>query len=183
MKHAPAFLTLLTISVGVFRVVAQTPSPMDLNRLGKWDEAVVAARRLLVPAAEVSAMAQRCETRGQLIYALGRLRRGGEARDEAATFNKECTALPADHWVRIAPILGELETTPCDLARISQMMLDGGRWRGRPVVPEAWIRASTERSQPFAEYGLLWWLNVPGGFAARGYLDTLRIGFVLVFPG
>ncbi len=66
----------------------------------------------------------------------------------------------------------EMRTTPRDFARIGQMMLDRGRWRGRRVVPESWVEASTRKSQALADYGLLWWLDVPNGFAARGYLDT-----------
>ena len=66
----------------------------------------------------------------------------------------------------------DLQTTPRDLARLGQVMLDGGRWRDAQVVPAEWVRASTVPSQRFHPYGLLWWLDVDGGFAARGYLDT-----------
>lgn len=66
----------------------------------------------------------------------------------------------------------DMETTARDFARIGQLMLQGGRWNGMQVVSEEWVRLSITRSQPLAEYGLLWWLDVPGGFAARGYLDT-----------
>jgi CubicO group peptidase (beta-lactamase class C family) len=72
-----------------------------------------------------------------------------------------------------------METTPRDLARVGQLMLDGGRWHGKQVVPEAWVRASVQPSQRVnPEYGLLWWLDVPGGFASRGYLNTS----MYVFP-
>jgi CubicO group peptidase (beta-lactamase class C family) len=67
----------------------------------------------------------------------------------------------------------DMETTPRDLARIGQLMVQGGRWKGRQIVPEAWIRESTRPSQSlYPDYGFLWWLNVPGGYAARGHLDT-----------
>lgn len=73
----------------------------------------------------------------------------------------------------------DMETTPRDLARVGQLMLDGGRWGGKQVVPEAWVRASVQPSQRVnPQYGLLWWLDVPGGFASRGYLDTS----MYVFP-
>lgn len=73
----------------------------------------------------------------------------------------------------------DMETTPRDLARVGQLMLNGGRWGGKQIVPEAWVRASVQPSQAVnPQYGLLWWLDVPGGFAARGYLDTN----VYVFP-
>ena len=66
----------------------------------------------------------------------------------------------------------DMETTARDFARIGQLMLDGGKWRGTQVVPAEWVAESVRASQSFMPYGLLWWLNVPGGFAARGHLDT-----------
>jgi CubicO group peptidase (beta-lactamase class C family) len=66
----------------------------------------------------------------------------------------------------------DLETTPRDLDRIGQMMLQRGRWGEEQVVPEAWVEASLTPIPQNPDYGLLWWLDVPGGFAARGYLDT-----------
>ena len=64
-------------------------------------------------------------------------------------------------------------TTPRDLARIGQLMLQRGRWDGEQVVPEAWVEASVRPSQDLnPSYGLLWWLDVPGGYAARGAYDT-----------
>jgi CubicO group peptidase (beta-lactamase class C family) len=66
----------------------------------------------------------------------------------------------------------DMHTTPRDLARIGQMMLSGGRWEGRQIVPESWVNASVQPLEGNRDYRLLWWLNVPGGFAARGYLDT-----------
>lgn len=74
---------------------------------------------------------------------------------------------------------GDMETTARDLARVGQLMLNGGRWGGVQIVPEAWVRESVRPSQPHnPRYGLLWWI-VPEGFAAFGYLDTN----VYVFPG
>lgn len=49
-----------------------------------------------------------------------------------------------------------------DLARIGHLMLNGGRWRDRQVVPEHWVRRSVRPSQELRrDYGYLWWLNVP----------------------
>jgi CubicO group peptidase (beta-lactamase class C family) len=75
----------------------------------------------------------------------------------------------------------DMETTPRDLARIGLMMLNRGLWRGRRILSEAWIDASTRPSQPLnREYGLLWWLHDdPPGFAGHGHLDT----DLHVFPG
>ncbi len=55
-----------------------------------------------------------------------------------------------------------------DLARVGVLVLQGGRWEGRQVVPQAWVAEST---RPLTElsggrgYGYLWWsaaANAPG---------------------
>jgi CubicO group peptidase (beta-lactamase class C family) len=59
-----------------------------------------------------------------------------------------------------------LRLTPTDVAKIGQLMLAGGVWKGRQVVPAAWVTASTT---PHAvvnpdprcglRYGYYWWLG------------------------
>jgi CubicO group peptidase (beta-lactamase class C family) len=53
-----------------------------------------------------------------------------------------------------------LQIRPRDLARIGELLADGGLWRGRRIVSAAWIEASAlEQSQQLNPgYGLLWWL-------------------------
>jgi CubicO group peptidase (beta-lactamase class C family) len=55
---------------------------------------------------------------------------------------------------------GTLKLRPRDMAKIGQLVLDGGTWQGQPVVSADWIRAATSiRFHPSAddEYGYLWW--------------------------
>lgn len=66
-----------------------------------------------------------------------------------------------------------LRLRPRDMAKVGRLVLDGGRWNGRQIVPEVWIDAtirphiSTGESKPsdFSDdtgYGLQWWTgNVP----------------------
>jgi CubicO group peptidase (beta-lactamase class C family) len=58
-----------------------------------------------------------------------------------------------------------------DMAKLGQLVLDQGRWQGRPVVDGGWIAESTQRTarnlrvwggHPF-DYGYLWWLTSDGG--------------------
>jgi CubicO group peptidase (beta-lactamase class C family) len=47
-----------------------------------------------------------------------------------------------------------------DLLALGQLYLDGGRYRGRQLVPAEWVRVSTAahaKAQEDVEYGYLWW--------------------------
>lgn len=63
-----------------------------------------------------------------------------------------------------------------DLAKLGQLYLQEGRWNGKQVVPEAWVRRSTRMHTavgvPGQGYGYQWWVqNGPRGkaYAALGY--------------
>jgi CubicO group peptidase (beta-lactamase class C family) len=59
-----------------------------------------------------------------------------------------------------------LRLTTNDMARIGALMLDGGRWEGRQIVPESWVTAATTPhidvegdAKCGTKYGYLWWLG------------------------
>jgi CubicO group peptidase (beta-lactamase class C family) len=57
---------------------------------------------------------------------------------------------------------GGLRLRPRDMAKIGQLVLGGGRWKGRQIVSKAWIDASmTPRFEASTAYfyGYLWWLG------------------------
>jgi CubicO group peptidase (beta-lactamase class C family) len=65
-----------------------------------------------------------------------------------------------------------------DAARFGQLMLNGGVWEGRQVVPAAWVKASTTAYSHTPRgnlgYGYLWWVLRPdvfgeGAAMALGY--------------
>lgn len=67
-----------------------------------------------------------------------------------------------------------LHLRPRDLAKLGQLALDGGAWKGTPVVPEDWLAEATVRQSESDlddfGYGYYWWI-VPelAGFAAWGH--------------
>jgi CubicO group peptidase (beta-lactamase class C family) len=72
---------------------------------------------------------------------------------------------------------------PRDLPAFGQLYLDSGRWRGRQVVPSAWVAASTRTRIPLGHgrgYGYDWWTeDAPvRSFAALGYPGQA----IIVFP-
>lgn len=77
----------------------------------------------------------------------------------------------------------DMLTTPRDLARIGVLMTHGGKWQGKRIISEDYIRQATSASQPLSNScGLLWWLfdqrDSLKGYAALGYLET----DLFVFP-
>jgi CubicO group peptidase (beta-lactamase class C family) len=53
-----------------------------------------------------------------------------------------------------------LQIRAIDLARVGQMMLDGGTWKGQRIVSQEWVRLSTGGpGQPYdPTCGILWWI-------------------------
>jgi CubicO group peptidase (beta-lactamase class C family) len=74
-------------------------------------------------------------------------------------------------WEWVADLRGRtraytgLRLRPRDLARIGRLMLEGGRWQGRQVVPEAWVRTLLAPCAPGEAFGHHWW---SGKVSVRG---------------
>jgi len=57
---------------------------------------------------------------------------------------------------------GGLRLRPRDMAKIGQLVLAGGRWNDRQIVPRSWIETSTAKKLEATggfSYGYLWWLG------------------------
>ena len=68
-----------------------------------------------------------------------------------------------------------LELTPRSLAKLGQLYLSNGTWKGQQLVPEDWVHDSVHcplnpPTNIYYGYGYQWWLH-PGGdiFSAWGY--------------
>jgi CubicO group peptidase (beta-lactamase class C family) len=46
-----------------------------------------------------------------------------------------------------------------DLARVGYLFLKKGRWNGRQLISEQWIRLATTPGKVNPVYGYMWWLN------------------------
>ncbi len=64
-----------------------------------------------------------------------------------------------------------LTLTPMDMAKIGQLYLNGGMWRGKQVISSKWVEDSTIVHSRWKKenlpYGYLWWVN-EDGYAAMG---------------
>ena len=66
-----------------------------------------------------------------------------------------------------------LTLSPIGMAKLGQLILNGGVWNGRRTVSEEWLRESTSEHSRWTErdlpYGYLWWvLEREHGCAAIG---------------
>lgn len=79
-----------------------------------------------------------------------------------------------------------------DMARLGKLMLQGGKWDGKSIVPESWVAESTKmrfapehtKSKEGLGYGYLWWIPTSSDPAFKGaYLMNGNFGqFVLCLP-
>lgn len=85
---------------------------------------------------------------------------------------------------------GTLMLRPRDMARIGWMVLDGGEWNGRQVLPAAWIEESTTRSMITGDpilsgYGYLWWsgrMQLPEADTPFILANGWGTQFILILP-
>lgn len=54
---------------------------------------------------------------------------------------------------------GGLFISTTDMARVGYLFLRNGKWNGKQLLSESWIRESQQPSVANGSYGLLWWLN------------------------
>jgi CubicO group peptidase (beta-lactamase class C family) len=52
-----------------------------------------------------------------------------------------------------------LRLRPRDMARIGRLVLQGGRWDGRQIVPQAWVQTLLAPCKPGEEFGHHWWIG------------------------
>jgi len=83
---------------------------------------------------------------------------------------------------------GGLRLRSADFLKVAQMYLDGGRWQGRQIVNEAWVKATITPHAAIdeqTEYGYNWWLGSfkSGDKSHRAFWMTGNGGNkVMVFP-
>jgi CubicO group peptidase (beta-lactamase class C family) len=72
----------------------------------------------------------------------------------------------------------ELFLRPVDMAKIGQMMLDGGAWNGRRILSKQYVERATQASKISTASGRacgwLWWVCEPWFTLDEGFLDKLK---------
>jgi CubicO group peptidase (beta-lactamase class C family) len=81
-----------------------------------------------------------------------------------------------------------LRLSPRDLARVGQLVLHGGTWEGRSIVPSTWLDRSLRQHVPIDDtraYGYHWYVDPsPEGTGGRGWVGAMGNGGqrLWVFP-
>jgi CubicO group peptidase (beta-lactamase class C family) len=55
-------------------------------------------------------------------------------------------------------VMGGLELNALDLAKIGQLIVNGGICNGKQIISPSWLEVATTRPTLNSEYGLMWWL-------------------------
>lgn len=76
---------------------------------------------------------------------------------------------PAGHEL----VAGGLNLKTSDMIKLGQFMLNGGSLGGNSILAAASENDLITKSQPFANYGLLWWLEQPGAGPSRSVEGSL----------
>ncbi|WP_088340048.1 serine hydrolase domain-containing protein [Robiginitalea sediminis] len=75
-----------------------------------------------------------------------------------------------------------------DMARFGLLFLSNGKWDGKELLSEAWIREATTPSAPNPNYGHMWWLNQAGPRQWEGVPESVYYAagfggnFIVVAP-
>jgi CubicO group peptidase (beta-lactamase class C family) len=165
-KERLQLLHVLTMSMGL-KWVEAIPSNEDNNDEVRMHMAPDPCRYVLGLAATAPAGQEFFYNTGALTLLSAIIRKAtGRPLDEfARTTLFEPLGITGVEWTRVkgdSDAGGGLRLRPRDMAKIGQLVLAGGRWNDRQVVPKAWIDASmTPRLDATGVYfyGYLWWLG------------------------
>ena len=75
-------------------------------------------------------------------------------------------------------VYGGMTTSPEDAAKIGHLMLNNGRYKGKQIVSEHWVKEMVTPSQLAQFYGYLWWIDQQSqhkNYAAMGDFGDLTI--------
>lgn len=87
---------------------------------------------------------------------------------------------------------GDLALRPYDLAKIGQLLLDGGKWNNKSVVSADWIRKAKSMNTVFSNgngYGYGFWIekgdsyNAEGRGTQRVHIDSINNAIVVITAG
>jgi CubicO group peptidase (beta-lactamase class C family) len=147
------------------------PTTEEIYASKDWVELALAAELVCDPGSKSSYNNKAVNLLAPIVQAASGKRLDDYVRDEIfkplGIADFKWSTDPAGH----PQCMAGLELRPFDLAKIGQMMLDGGNWHGTSVISADWIKRATEDPQPNSTFGLLWW-RVNEGDSRMSYDDA-----------
>jgi CubicO group peptidase (beta-lactamase class C family) len=166
-KDRIQLLHALTMSMGLEWVEATPATGDENNDEARMHRAPDPYRYVLGLAATAPAGQEFFYNTGALALVSAIIRKAtGRPLDEFARETLfEPLSITAIEWERYkgdTDAGGGLRLRPRDMAKIGQLVLAGGRWNDRQIVPQGWIETSTAlklKATDGLSYGYLWWLG------------------------
>jgi CubicO group peptidase (beta-lactamase class C family) len=157
---------VLTMSMGL-KWVEATPATGDDNDEVRMHGAPDPARYVLGLPVTAPAGQEFFYNTGALTLLSAIMRKAtGRPLDEFARANLfDPLGVTGVEWGRVkgdTDAGGGLRLRPRDMVKIGQLVLAGGQWKGRQIVPKPWIDTSTAsklKATDSQSYGYLWWLG------------------------
>jgi CubicO group peptidase (beta-lactamase class C family) len=157
----------LTMSMGLEWVEATPATGDENNDEARMHRASDPCRYVLSLAATAPAGREFFYNTGALTLVSAIIRKAtGRPLDEFARATLfEPMGITEVEWIRVkgdTDAGGGLRLRARDMAKIGQLVLAGGRWNDRQLVPKAWIETSTApklKATNNQSYGYLWWLG------------------------
>jgi CubicO group peptidase (beta-lactamase class C family) len=87
---------------------------------------------------------------------------------------------------------GDLALKPYDLAKIGQLLLDGGKWNNKTIISAGWIAKAKSMNTVFSNgngYGYGFWIDKDHAFNAEGrgtqriHIDSIHRAIVVITAG
>jgi hypothetical protein len=87
---------------------------------------------------------------------------------------------------------GDLALKPLDLAKIGQLLLDGGKWNNKTIISADWIKKAKSMTTEFSGgngYGYGFWIDKDHSYNAEGrgtqrvHIDSVHQAIVIVTAG
>lgn len=87
---------------------------------------------------------------------------------------------------------GDLALKPLDLAKIGELLLDGGKWNNRTIISAEWIKKAKTMNTVFSNgngYGYGFWIDKDNAFNAEGrgiqrlHIDSAHNAIIVVTAG
>jgi CubicO group peptidase (beta-lactamase class C family) len=190
-KRSIRIVNVLNMQTGLDCDDGRESSPGNethMYRRDDWIKYVLGVPMQAAPGTTTSYCSGGVTVLGSIIAA----RAGSRLEDFARTYLLAPLNMSDVRWLHsplgVTNASSAIQLRPRDAAKFGNLFLNGGRWNGVPVVPQAWVERSAQTSTAIRgeSYGWLWWkshFQVNGAVQPGMYASGNGGNLILVLPG